>query len=344
MNPNSQEARVEAGPQPPIWPAQQPPQGPWPGPAGPGAPPYGWQPPLRPLPQGRRFTPGTILLPLAFMAIHLVLLNVVMLVYLMARSFTLDLRSFGAGDLQTIQEQVTESVMAAQNEVMLIAMPLLIAIYLLLAYLLRRRAQPYVFNAAPRAGELLRAAVIALGMLGLTNLIMMGFYEAAEQSSFIADQLGFYELLFSDMGVRTPIWIQTLAVAVLVPIAEELLFRGLILGELRRAMSDGWAILINGLLFALFHMNFIQSAYVLPVGLVLAALAVWSRTMWVPVFFHMLFNFGGGIVSQLFNGDAQAEQIYLYIQLGALFFAVFFFVWAYLARRREPASAGPTPR
>lgn len=102
----------------------------------------------------------------------------------------------------------------------------------------------------------------------------------------------------------------TLGVAVLVPIAEELLFRGIITEEIRRVAPDWLAILLGGVIFALVHGNIVQILYVLPLGLLLGAAYIWSNSIWVPILMHVIFNFFGSILGMQIGENETVLTVY----------------------------------
>ena len=73
------------------------------------------------------------------------------------------------------------------------------------------------------------------------------------------------------------------------PICEELLFRGLVLGNLL-PYGRGVAIFGSALLFAAMHQNFSQLLYAFVAGILLGLLYERSRSIWPCMLFHMLNN------------------------------------------------------
>ena len=82
--------------------------------------------------------------------------------------------------------------------------------------------------------------------------------------------------------------IMFLYVGVGAPIAEELLFRGLVIRPLER-YGKRFAIIVSALLFGLFHGNLIQAPYAALVGLILGYVAVEYSIGWAIVL-HMFNN------------------------------------------------------
>jgi membrane protease YdiL (CAAX protease family) len=75
---------------------------------------------------------------------------------------------------------------------------------------------------------------------------------------------------------------------ILGPIAEEVLFRGLIMRSLE-PYGKKFAILASAFLFGIFHCNIVQSPYAFAVGLVLGYVAMEHSLLWAMVL-HMINN------------------------------------------------------
>lgn len=74
------------------------------------------------------------------------------------------------------------------------------------------------------------------------------------------------------------------------PLAEELVFRGIVYNELKRSYRLPLAMLISALLFGLYHMNPVQGGYGFIMGLLLAYLYGYFGSFLWPVLVHMLAN------------------------------------------------------
>lgn len=83
---------------------------------------------------------------------------------------------------------------------------------------------------------------------------------------------------------------------VLGPILEELLFRGLIVGRMRR-YGDRAAILFSATLFALYHGNFAQLFYAFGLGLFFGFIYARTGKLRYTMGLHMIINFIGSVVS-----------------------------------------------
>ena len=73
-------------------------------------------------------------------------------------------------------------------------------------------------------------------------------------------------------------------------ICEELLFRGYVQTRLTRTAGAAWGILISSLLFAAFHMDFVHSVAVFPLGLYLGYIAWRSGSLFPAMLAHFVNN------------------------------------------------------
>lgn len=133
--------------------------------------------------------------------------------------------------------------------------------------------------------------------LGLTTLSAVSFALA----SILL--IGLWTVFLQDVGItlleQTDIppptgalglaW-AVITAAVITAFCEELLFRGLLLGFLRRKRGNRFAVLVSGLIFAVLHFSFQGFAPLLLIGWLLAALAVRYDGLWLPIVFHAVYN------------------------------------------------------
>lgn len=90
-----------------------------------------------------------------------------------------------------------------------------------------------------------------------------------------------------------------LAAVILAPINEECIMRGLILKNLQKYFSVPAVIVIQAILFGIFHMNLVQFIYVIPVGAALGIVAVKSRSVLPCIYMHLFYNLMSFVVGLL---------------------------------------------
>lgn len=81
-----------------------------------------------------------------------------------------------------------------------------------------------------------------------------------------------------------------LSVAVLVPVAEEVVFRGIVLSALRARFRAGTGVVLAGAVFAAVHMLPPALPYLLVVGIALCAMAEWYRSIVPGIVLHGVNN------------------------------------------------------
>lgn len=111
-----------------------------------------------------------------------------------------------------------------------------------------------------------------------------------------------------------------LAIGILGPVAEEMVFRGAVLRSLLKlfpAKAHWWPILISAVLFGAVHMNMAQFAHALPIGLLLGWMYYRTGSIIPGLLFHWVNNtvayalfklmpqLGDGKLIDLFHGSSQ---------------------------------------
>ena len=77
---------------------------------------------------------------------------------------------------------------------------------------------------------------------------------------------------------------------ILSPIMEELVFRGIVFGNMRKIMNVPQAVFLSALLFGLIHFNIVQFVYAFLLGLVLAAFMYKSGHVYAAMIGHITAN------------------------------------------------------
>ena len=118
-----------------------------------------------------------------------------------------------------------------------------------------------------------------IDMSGIIN-IFTGFNE-------VADSLYGGSIIF-----------EFIAMVIIAPLLEELLFRGIIFARLREYMSVKVAIVISALIFGIIHGNVVQGMYAFIIGICLAYIYERYNTLLAAVLFHMSANLMSVIMTE----------------------------------------------
>lgn len=93
------------------------------------------------------------------------------------------------------------------------------------------------------------------------------------------------------MALYAPgVFMQLVCTGILIPLAEELIFRGMVFASLRERFQFPVSAVISALLFALFHGNLPQGVYAFILGLAMAWVYENCRTLAAPYVFHISAN------------------------------------------------------
>jgi membrane protease YdiL (CAAX protease family) len=96
--------------------------------------------------------------------------------------------------------------------------------------------------------------------------------------------------------------VNLLVIAVVAAIAEELIFRGIIQKLLfEQSKNIHLAIWLSALVFSLFHLQFFSLIPRIVLGAALGYSYYWSRSIWVPIFFHFINNASIVLASYLYQ-------------------------------------------
>ena len=94
----------------------------------------------------------------------------------------------------------------------------------------------------------------------------------------------------ADLDAGYKLVLMFISVAIVPALAEEFLFRGVILSNIR-PYSEGGAILISALLFGLMHQTAFQFLYTTGLGIVLGIVYVKTKSIWCGVILHFFNNY-----------------------------------------------------
>lgn len=112
-----------------------------------------------------------------------------------------------------------------------------------------------------------------------------------------------------------------ISIGIVGPFIEEVIFRGLILNELRQNMPVVPAVIIQAILFGVYHGNLTQGIYATFLGIVMGLVCIKMNSIWAPVIIHMFFNSTSTVLGKLVD-----PQIFVRYQYLMLFGSVVLFI------------------
>ncbi len=81
-----------------------------------------------------------------------------------------------------------------------------------------------------------------------------------------------------------------LVLGIIVPLTEEIIYRGLIYNRVKKYLDVNKAIVISALLFGVFHLNLMQGLYAFLIGIIMGYLYYRYDSIFAPIALHMAVN------------------------------------------------------
>lgn len=151
--------------------------------------------------------------------------------------------------------------------------------------------------------------ILAVGMLGFVTLYiivadLIADYIKSMQEAMVEyrENIDRYSEVVEKAVV--PLWdtlLYIFTLCIIVPVAEELVFRGVVIGFLKKAFKPWAAILISAAGFGLLHGVSVHIGYALICGILIASSYYLTESLIAPILMHMLFNIFGSGVSQIMS-------------------------------------------
>jgi membrane protease YdiL (CAAX protease family) len=284
----------------------------------------------------RHFRLRTVLVPLVFLAIHWLAINLTATIYVFLYAF-LQSDVINPLDLLSDLAEMTRMLNERYPIISVIYSLVLIPLYGFYLYMQKRQDSRSVWLDRPAWRQILPALAVTLGLLGTINLWFIFLTWLGQSSQLIERLLHDYHEVAGAFSPAVGYFWLVLGISILTPVAEELLFRGIIQGELRKAMPEWAAVLIQAVIFAAFHMQPIQISYVLLPGLVLGLVYAWTRSLWLPIFMHVTFNFLGSVLPALIGSDEVLSQIVGLAELAFILIGGLWLIYLYRTRYKKQA-------
>ncbi|MBQ7352381.1 MAG: CPBP family intramembrane metalloprotease [Clostridia bacterium] len=138
------------------------------------------------------------------------------------------------------------------------------------------------------------SALFGMAFLLVINLLLILLAKVAPESWFTAHNEQNMSLTTANSTIRF------LAVALIAPLTEEILFRGLIASALERSLPRWVAIILSSLIFGFVHGTIISLIYATILGIFMCWLYFKTGSLLSSILFHMGFN----VVSYFLTGES----------------------------------------
>lgn len=217
-------------------------------------------------------------------------LNIVVF-YLLTFLFQVSLETFGQSyvEYMTAHAETVTGIVSGLS-MLLAAAPLL---PMLRRELHKRNEQEYPTDRSASKGRnaaatyMLTIILSVTASLGLNILLSLtGLVEASDTFQDVSQQ---------QFGVAFGIGI--IIYGIVSPLAEEIVFRGLLYNRMRKYYPVCLAIAVSGFLFGVYHGNLVQGIYGCCMGILMAYLYERSGRFFIPLLFHAVANISVYVIS-----------------------------------------------
>ena len=204
-------------------------------------------------------------------------------------------------DVMEVVEKTVEVMVAHQVEIAAVCALCTLPLTIFLFRKDRKLEKQYEVAVNRKAGLLKYPWLVLLGAafsVGFTCLSTMA------EAAFYSGQ--YQEVQAITYAAAFPV--QIICLGILAPLAEEMMFRGVLFKRYRENNSLMRAAVYSSLLFALIHNNTIQMIYGFATGLFLAYVCEKYGSVKAPIFLHMMMNCVSLVLTELGVFNWMAEQ------------------------------------
>ena len=244
--------------------------------------------------------------PLMFIGIQFFVMVVAGFIVGMNTAFGAISGGIDLSNVEQIMEEAINAVLGQSMLILLISNLVSIAVFLPIWLKTRRRAEPYK-NEKP-----VMVCLLTIGLFAAFNVVQMLIFALMDVMKYFPE----YEEI-SDMIVMGPLVIQVISVGFVAPIVEELVFRGILINRMKW-MPIWAAVLIQGVIFGLVHMNVFQGLYAFVAGILLGIIFVKFRSIIVVIAGHMAYNTISILLSEIVSEEVMGIVVILSITVLAL--------------------------
>ena len=171
--------------------------------------------------------------------------------------------------------------------------------------------------------------VIAFGLLGIVTIYLENAIRIAEHFAPMQEQIDTYNEHIDRYAYveveAVPHWdsiLEFFASCLVVPLAEEIVFRGVIFGEFRTFFNPILSAILSAVVFGLLHGVSIHIGYALICGIILALVYHYTKSIWITFMIHAIFNFMGSSLFTFLDSGILGDFSYK-TRTASIYLAVF---------------------
>jgi hypothetical protein len=157
--------------------------------------------------------------------------------------------------------------------------------------------------------------VVGFGMF--LNLLMLTILSFVSELEVFSKPMNRYDKLMEET-FNGPFIIILIAVIIAAPLFEEIVVRGIVFNDFKKALPVWMAIIIQALIFGLMHMNLIQGSYATLLGIILGLIYYYYKSIWIPILMHFSFNLTSIMFEEIFGSDVSLSLVGIIGLIGSI--------------------------
>lgn len=237
-----------------------------------------------------------------FCGIYLVITNIISFLYIL-----LDPKLYKANTMENISKSLMNNIYILTA----ISSAITFIIYLLV---LRNKSE----NLWARCNfEKIKAPSVFSSVLLAISLSAF----SCSMVSLLQNKFESYKQVSDTIGAAYGSILSMVCIIILAPIFEEILFRGLIFNELKKNINLVTAVILQAIIFALFHGNMLQGIYTFILGIILSILYISTNSIWSNILCHIVYNLFGSLLMPLALSYTK-NYVFVYIGTGLIVTAI----------------------
>ncbi|MBU3103128.1 CPBP family intramembrane glutamic endopeptidase [Clostridium gasigenes] len=233
----------------------------------------------------------------------------------------------GAGKEDTTV-MIAKQIMGNMNYILLASSITTILIFMLIYKLRKKKLSEELRFKKTKASNYWVALLLGVSVY----LFNIGFISLLSKAGLFKGSFDALEKNMSFIG-ESNIFLTILVVGIVAPFAEELLFRGIIYKTLSKSMSIPAVIIIQGVLFGVYHMILVQAIYATLLGILFGYVTYKTKSLWPAIIMHMVNNTVSTIASSILGESL--ETVFSLIIVLSLGFAITA-VGTFLIKKNNP--------
>ncbi len=223
----------------------------------------------------------------------------------------------GHNDLMNMEQQgmtnVVNEVAGKLNYILLISSIVTVLIFLIIYAIRKKKLAEEILLKKTKLINIAIAALIGTCVW----LFNSGVLVLLQLNGLLMEQFqGMNEILNPLTGGN--IFIMVLTIGIVAPFAEEFLFRGVIYRTLSKNISIPVTIIIQGVLFGIYHGNLIQGVYASLLGIIFGFITYKTQSLWPAIIAHMTNNTIAVIIPAIMGDIFNTTSCMIFVIIGLI--------------------------